>query len=634
MRGPKPVSPIVMHFVAEVIAVSSFYIPNALAAIISCIRNIRPNLCRLKRVLGNSKNYAVKKDLSLFELPSTFKDVPTKVQHTLMFTICLCQSMQIEVSPRDCPHFNPTHVNFNFEIVSTLFQNSNNDFYFLFLQSWHNHVLAFIKEGSDIDGLSDDDFLKIPGFLHIHLNFLHILDVLVHDRNYLIQISKTICDDYQISDHRCRQDSSYNRPAFISRALKWASRRFVENFDILLNNISPVQGVVVTKLIWHILQTVEKKVPVREIHSCFALADLRDDFYQFASCRRLTLDESAFMQPIHVMTSAHNDFLTIRALTSIYRIWNDISTSSKIYWIKYLGQERFQDLFLHCNPMVRTYYMRFICWRALGGLNENDDEVVAFASFLKQRLRIIYKNFCDSLHQPLHGNRDSVPILCYNFQANKHLIISPKFSSDKDIDDNCTSLSHVLSDTMGVDAREDMIIDSFQKLEGENMKKSNNSGDLFGSESMENPYYLRPINQLDRTENFTPISKMQFSKYDEFDKSRQCGWKFVFEKGTDMNSFQGAISTHDKFMRLIREAGKGLLPNKIEDVLKFRPGKKCQAKKLLETTHLGKKNFGQSLSEWTMTVIQFNRFDIEHEIEECNVPELTIGWPKVLSFSA
>jgi hypothetical protein len=123
-----------------------------------------------------------------------------------------------------------------------------------------------------------------------------------------------------------------------------------------------------------LLRAQARKISIYESNACYTLCDFLEEAFailvryeQSESEPHSVLDWPFWLSVCRMMTSSHNTSTEIRLYAFLYSIWSTIAVDERrkasmcLDFI--LDPEFFESRFNHWCPMVRSYYMRLLCWR-------------------------------------------------------------------------------------------------------------------------------------------------------------------------------------------------------------------------------------------------------------------------------
>jgi hypothetical protein len=139
-------------------------------------------------------------------------------------------------------------------------------------------------------------------------------------------------------------------------------------------------------LFGNLLKATAKRVSIYNHNACFTLCDLLEECIAILSRYHgnledtgLFLDFDFWLKVLQEMGNSSNSMTEVRLFAFVYRFWSFICKNDNrkrqlcLGWL--LSEEFAERHFNHWCPMVRTYYMRVLCWKLLrfdGEASETD----------------------------------------------------------------------------------------------------------------------------------------------------------------------------------------------------------------------------------------------------------------------
>lgn len=123
-----------------------------------------------------------------------------------------------------------------------------------------------------------------------------------------------------------------------------------------------------------LLQAQARKIPIYDSTACHTLCDFLEEAFvimnryeQHDSEHHLVMDWSFWLSVCVSMASSHNTSTEIKLYSFIFSIWQtlcaDENRKASLCLEFLLEPYFFESRFNHWCPMVRSYYMRLLCWR-------------------------------------------------------------------------------------------------------------------------------------------------------------------------------------------------------------------------------------------------------------------------------
>ena len=249
------------------------------------------------------------------------------------------------------------------------------DLFFVFTKSFYILASQFLPEGIDWR-----DSACAPGFILVQAQILTVLDETIH-RSTVQPIP-----DYSngplsatFDDLLAEPDASINAiplpPTNIVRSM--AENRLVMLLRDFLSESPPVVKSVqenFAAVFSAVLRAAARRTSLFDHNACFALCDFMEEAIAILSRYHLTtvspvtvLDWPFWLDVCKQMMESQNTMTEIRLYAFLYSLWGIIVNDGRrkrdlcLDWL--LTKANFEKQFNHWCPMVRAYFMRFLCWR-------------------------------------------------------------------------------------------------------------------------------------------------------------------------------------------------------------------------------------------------------------------------------
>jgi hypothetical protein len=252
---------------------------------------------------------------------------------------------------------------------------AESDLFYVFVKHYHILVTGFLPEGPNAK-----ERICAPGMLMVHAQILVNMDATVN-RHILPQQpddnggAQSITFDDVLSDPDASASTMAIPPAN-------ATRQMQENRLIMLirdflsegnTHISKARHIFADSFA-SLLQAQARKISVYDSNACYTLCDFLEEAFgilvryeQHNSERHAVLDWPFWLTVCRAMTSSENTATEIKLYSFLYSIWATLvldEQRKKSLCLDFLLEPVFfESRFNHWCPMVRSYYMRLICWR-------------------------------------------------------------------------------------------------------------------------------------------------------------------------------------------------------------------------------------------------------------------------------
>ncbi|KAK4542147.1 hypothetical protein LTR36_006994 [Oleoguttula mirabilis] len=281
----------------------------------------------------------------------------------------------------------------------------DSDLFYVFVKHFHILVTDFLQPD-----VSKKDRMCAPGMLLVHAQILHNLDATIHRDTARSQPDPTAVGSSPTFD------DVLSDPDAVATALPLpptnAIRIMAENRLIMLirdflserTSDHPIARQLFAESFNDLLQTAAKGTSTFDHAACYTLLDFLEEAltilvrFEHIKEGEGTLINSEFWQTVcKKMISSQNTMTEIRLYAFLYTIWNtvvcDLGRKSDLCIGLLLDPEIFESRFNHWCPMVRSYYMRLLCWRVGRFDGEAKSGDVMILETMLQRLQSVWANY-------------------------------------------------------------------------------------------------------------------------------------------------------------------------------------------------------------------------------------------------
>ncbi|KAF1836932.1 DUF1765-domain-containing protein [Decorospora gaudefroyi] len=154
-----------------------------------------------------------------------------------------------------------------------------------------------------------------------------------------------------------------------------------------------------------LLQAQARKISIYDNSACYTLCDFLEEAFvimvryeqQQDGDHHAVMDWPFWLSVFKAMAASHNTATEIKLYAFLYSSWCTLvmderrKTSLCLEFL--LEPAFFESRFNHWCPMVRSYFMRLICWRVARFDGEETDAEVAIKRALSDRLRSIWSHY-------------------------------------------------------------------------------------------------------------------------------------------------------------------------------------------------------------------------------------------------
>jgi hypothetical protein len=283
---------------------------------------------------------------------------------------------------------------------------AESDLFYVFVKHYHILVSEFLPEEP-----SNSERMVVPGLVLVHAQVLGNLDATVN-RHTAAQSP----EDTMMGPSTITFDDVLGEPDTSASALPIAppnaARQMAENRVIMLirdflserNVHLNTARKIFAEGFARLLKAVARKVSIYDNNACYTLCDFLEEAFiilvryeQFSTSRHSILDWPFWLSVCKQMTISQNTATEIKLFAFLYSSWSTIavneSRKTTLCLDFLLEREFFESRFCHWCPMVRSYFMRLLCWRVARFDGEETPEDVAIMRALSDRLRSVWSHY-------------------------------------------------------------------------------------------------------------------------------------------------------------------------------------------------------------------------------------------------
>jgi len=252
---------------------------------------------------------------------------------------------------------------------------AESDLFYVFVKHYHILVTEFLPVEP-----SDAERICVPGLVMVHAQVLVNLDATVNRH-----ATQQLQEDQQPSTATITFDDVLGDPetsATLPIPPANAARQLAENRVIMLirdflserNAHLSTARRIFAEGFSRLLKGLARKVSLYDNNACYTLCDLLEEAFiilvryeQLDPSQHSVLDWAFWLSVCKQMTVSQNTATEIKLYAFLYSTWSvivaDESRWSTLCLDFLLEPEFFESRFNHWCPMVRSYYMRLLCWR-------------------------------------------------------------------------------------------------------------------------------------------------------------------------------------------------------------------------------------------------------------------------------
>ncbi|KAJ4305147.1 hypothetical protein N0V90_000678 [Kalmusia sp. IMI 367209] len=283
---------------------------------------------------------------------------------------------------------------------------AESDLFYVFVKHYHILISDFLpKSPTGIQRIC------APGMIMVHAQVLVNLDATINRHTTPQQSEEatnnasTITFDDVLGDPDASASTVPIPPAN-------ATRQMAENRLIMLlrdflsernSHIAPARQIFAESFNC-LLRAAARKVSIYDNNACYTLCDFLEEAFvilaryeQTSDDNHLVLDWPFWMSVCKLMASSHNTATEIKLFAFLYSTWSvlvaDERRKESLCLDFLLEPEFFESRFNHWCPMVRSYYMRLLCWRIARFDGAESAIEINIMTALSHRLRSVWSHY-------------------------------------------------------------------------------------------------------------------------------------------------------------------------------------------------------------------------------------------------
>ncbi|TID25063.1 DUF1765-domain-containing protein [Venturia nashicola] len=282
---------------------------------------------------------------------------------------------------------------------------NDSDLFYVFVKHYHLLATEFLPPST-----SRTERLCAPGLIFVHAQILTNMDKTIH-RN----ASPKNEDPRQDSNHTFEDilsDPDSAAPTIPQLPSANATRFMAENRLIMLmrdflSDRSPnpkMTRQIFAQAFADLLKAAARKTSTYDHNACYILCDLLEEsililvrYEQLSPSENSFLDWPFWLDAWKQMVQSQNTTTEIRLYALLYGIWQHIAVEPKrklhLCSSFLLEPAFFHSRFNHWCPMVRTYFMRLLCWRVARFDGEEQGGEADIFGWLSERLHETYAHY-------------------------------------------------------------------------------------------------------------------------------------------------------------------------------------------------------------------------------------------------
>lgn len=254
---------------------------------------------------------------------------------------------------------------------------AESDLFYVFVKHFHILMSDFLPAEP-----SNAERICVPGLIMVHAQLLVNLDATINRNAVLQQLSEEASATAAAPitfDDVLEPDASASNLAIPPAN---ATRMMQENRIIMLirdflserNAHLQIARSMFAESFARLLQAQARKISIYDNNACYTLCDFLEEalvimvrYEQHDSNHHTVMDWTFWLSVFKAMAASHNTATEIKLYAFLYSSWGTLTMDEQrkqgLCLDFLLDPDFFESRFNHWCPMVRSYFMRLICWR-------------------------------------------------------------------------------------------------------------------------------------------------------------------------------------------------------------------------------------------------------------------------------
>ncbi|EOA82615.1 uncharacterized protein SETTUDRAFT_121069 [Exserohilum turcica Et28A] len=284
---------------------------------------------------------------------------------------------------------------------------AESDLFYVFVKHFHILMSDFLPAEP-----SNAERICVPGLIMVHAQLLVNLDATINRNAVLQQLSEEASATAAAPitfDDVLEPDASASNLAIPPAN---ATRMMQENRIIMLirdflserNAHLQIARSMFAESFARLLQAQARKISIYDNNACYTLCDFLEEalvimvrYEQHDSNHHTVMDWTFWLSVFKAMAASHNTATEIKLYAFLYSSWGTLTMDEQrkqgLCLDFLLDPDFFESRFNHWCPMVRSYFMRLICWRVARFDGTETETEVAIKRALSDRLRTIWSHY-------------------------------------------------------------------------------------------------------------------------------------------------------------------------------------------------------------------------------------------------
>ncbi|QDS75392.1 hypothetical protein FKW77_002842 [Venturia effusa] len=282
---------------------------------------------------------------------------------------------------------------------------NDSDLFYVFVKHYHLLATEFLPSST-----TRTERLCAPGLIFVHAQILTNMDKTIHRHACTKNEDPRQESNHTFDDILSDPDSA--APTLPPLPSANAARFMAENRLIMLmrdflSDRSPnpkITRQIFAQAFADLLKAAARKTSTYDHNACYILCDLLEEsililvrYEQLSPSENSFLDWPFWLDAWKQMVQSQNTTTEIRLYALLYSIWQHIAVEPKrkahLCSSFLLEPTFFHSRFNHWCPMVRTYFMRLLCWRIARFDGEQQGGEADIFGWLSERLHETYSHY-------------------------------------------------------------------------------------------------------------------------------------------------------------------------------------------------------------------------------------------------
>lgn len=306
------------------------------------------------------------------------------------------------------------------------------DLFYVFVKYFHILATDFLPSDS-----SATERMCAPGFLLVHAQILTNLDATIHrDANQVQQESGPSASfDEMFSDPDALATTLPLPPTNATRLMS-ENRLIMLIRDFLAERAGeyPIARRIFAESFNNLLQTSARGTSMFDHAACYTLLDFLEEamvllvrFEKVIESDESLVNLDFWITVWKKMIESQNTMTEIRLYAFLYTVWNtvicELGREQDLCRDALLDSEIFASQFNNWCPMVRSYFMRLLCWRAGRTDEESPEKDITILEMIYERLQTTWSGYLYLREQARQQDTQAPPTNPCNPAPSRRLLI-------------------------------------------------------------------------------------------------------------------------------------------------------------------------------------------------------------------